>query len=60
VTTLVTRGGRAVAGRTVRLARGRHTLRFTPRAPGAYAVAVRAVDLAGNAARVSGAVRVGR
>jgi hypothetical protein len=44
----------------VRLARGRHTLRFTPRVPGAYAVAVRAVDLAGNAARVSGAVRVGR
>ena len=60
VATLVTQGGRPVAGRTMRLGRGRHELRFTPRAPGAYAVRVRAVDLAGNAAQATGAVRATR
>ena len=60
MTTLVTRGGRAVAGRTARLGRGRHTLRFTPRAAGPYAVRVRAVDLAGNAAQATGAVHAAR
>ncbi|PTL56541.1 D-glucuronyl C5-epimerase family protein [Paraconexibacter algicola] len=58
VTTRVTRAGRPVAGRTVRLGRGTQALRFTPKAPGSYAISVRAVDLAGNATIVSGAVKV--
>lgn len=60
VTTRVTRGGEVVAGRTVRLGRGVRALRFTPRAPGSYAISIRAVDLAGNATSVTGAVRVAR
>lgn len=58
VTTSVTFRGRRIAGRTVRLDGGRWSLRFTPRKAGTYAVSVRAVDLAGNASRVQGAVRV--
>jgi len=58
VTTRVTSSGRFVAGRTVRLGRGTRALTFTPRVPGAYAISIRAVDLAGNAAAVTGAVRV--
>ncbi len=58
VTTRVTRRGRLIAGRTVRLGRGRWRLRFTPREAGSYAVSVRAVDLAGNVTRATGAVRV--
>lgn len=60
VTTRVSRGGRVVAGRTARLGRGRHVLRFTPREAGAHAVTVRAVDLAGNAATARAAVAVAR
>jgi len=58
VTTRVTTGGRFVAGRTVRLGRGRHRLRFTPRQAGPYAISVRVVDLAGNATAATGALRV--
>lgn len=58
VTTRVTLDGKVVAGRTVRLARGQKPLRFTPRKAGRYAITVRAVDLAGNAAQTSGSVTV--
>lgn len=58
VTTRVTRAGRLVAGRTVRLGRGLHAVRFTPKTGGSHAISVRAVDLAGNATAVSGAVKV--
>ena len=52
------REGVAVAGAVRRRGRGVHDVVFTPRAPGSYAIEVRAVDLAGNAARATGAVRV--
>lgn len=58
VTTSVTRAGKAVAGRTVRLSRGDQQLRFTPQRPGRYAIVVRAVDLAGNAAQATTTVTV--
>lgn len=58
VTTRVTRDGKPVAGRTARLGRGTHALRFTPARAGRYAVSVRAVDLAGNAAQAAGSVTV--
>lgn len=51
VTTSVTRMGKAVAGRTVRLGHGRRRLAFTPKRPGRYTVTITAVDLAGNRAR---------
>jgi hypothetical protein len=53
VTTLVTLRGRRVAGRTARLGHGAQHLRFTPARAGTYAVEIRAVDLAGNAARAA-------
>ncbi|WP_354701230.1 hypothetical protein DSM112329_01538 [Paraconexibacter sp. AEG42_29] len=59
VTTSVTLNGKGIAGRTVRLSRGQQRLRFTPKKAGRYAVSVRAVDLAGNAAQTSGSIAVG-
>lgn len=60
VTTRVTYRGKLIAGKAVRYGHGRHAVVFTPRKPGSYAISVRAIDLAGNAAAVSGAVAVSR
>ncbi|MCW2998155.1 MAG: hypothetical protein JWN65_1704 [Solirubrobacterales bacterium] len=60
VTTRVTLGDRAVAGRTARLGRGGQTLSFTPKKPGRYTIVVKAVDLAGNPAQASTSVTVRR
>jgi hypothetical protein len=58
VTVTIRRASTVVYRSTLRLGRGRHTLTIVPRQRGRLAVAVRAVDLAGNAAEAGGSVDV--
>jgi hypothetical protein len=59
VTVRVARRGRLVAVHVQRLGRGVHAVGFgRPAAAGPYAVQVRAVDLAGNAASATGVLHV--
>lgn len=61
VTLTVRRRGAVVVQETARVGRGRHRLAWgPPRHTGAVSVSLRATDLAGNSAAVSGAVRVAR
>jgi hypothetical protein len=52
------RRGTPVLSRSARFGHGRHAFAFRPRKPGALAVRLRAVDLAGNAGAVAGRIVV--
>jgi hypothetical protein len=56
VTFVLQRAGRAVLTRTFPAGRGRHFVPFVPIKRGPLAIALRAVDLAGNATAITGAV----
>jgi D-glucuronyl C5-epimerase-like protein len=56
VTLVLRRAGRAVLTRSFPAGRGRHFVPFVPIKAGPLAIELRAVDLAGNAASISGAV----
>jgi hypothetical protein len=58
VTATATRRGRVVWTRSARLGRGRHAFALRPARAGPLTLALRAVDLAGNAATAGGVLHV--